>query len=153
MMVQEDHEDFWTNVRDFYRCGLFCDLELCAAGEKSSNGIKCHQLVLASISRVLNTSLRWHFRISHEGPGFCTIIVLPDVSGNDLKQLVDNVYDRLAGQEADYLKTDSGLSNYLGLCLPEAQKTSITHVDLIKKVDIQIKHVIAKDMQIFFLAQ
>lgn len=125
--------EYWNLVRDFYQSGTFCDLELLT----EDGVLKCHQLVLASVSAVLGKCLRRHFRAFPSGSDDnrgSTTVILQDVSSIELRVIVDCIYDRLAGSDGDYLEINPGLSQLLGLCKPDFQKLNFLDRDLLKKV-------------------
>lgn len=85
--------DFWSGIRCFYQEGTFCDLEMVPKDSKVS--LKCHQLVMASVSTVLRSTLT---TTSHDVLNDSVItVMMPDVSFDELQQMIDSIYDFLAG--------------------------------------------------------
>ena len=89
--------DFWSEIRDFYLNGTFCDLEL-FPGDVSS-GVKCHQIVLSSVSSVLRMTLR--STVTSNDVISRTAVMIPDFSFQEVKELVGSVYDTLCDDSTD----------------------------------------------------
>lgn len=77
-------------VQHCYRQSLFCDLIL----EAESESIHCHKMVLFSVFPRFR-----HFLAEHAGD----VIILPEVPGEQLRELVNNIYWHLHERETSLL--------------------------------------------------
>lgn len=118
--------DYWANIQNFYHQGLYCDLELYAAG--SNVGLKCHKLILASVSKNLNPCLRLHSRFAEETN---MAVVVPETSEFELRALLDCIYDKLneSGFKEDFLRVSPGLTETLGLAYPKLEEMKTFNVE------------------------
>ena len=91
--------DFWFQLRDYYERGLYCDLELLAGDSGKTTGpLKCHQLILASVSKSIRSALRSaHKSSTSDDPVF---VSLPEFSHETLRHFLNAVYEQLV-KEAD----------------------------------------------------
>ena len=88
--------DFFETIRSFYKNENFCDLEivLYKSGESVlSEIVKCHSVVLSSAVPTLTPI----FFEAGDEPATVVIVVPAEDEEFSLKQIVDNVYDSLAG--------------------------------------------------------
>ena len=83
-------QEFWQDVLEQYKGKLNCDLQI--KGDEDEPVIRCHKLVMASVSRSIYKSLLT-MPITPEDEGF---IHLPDVTSATIKRLVDWVYTSMA---------------------------------------------------------
>ena len=82
--------DFWTQIREYYQLGLYCDMELLPGGSKT--GLKCHQLVLGSVSKVIQSALKSAMRSNDSDPIYIT---LPEFSYETVQLFLNSVYNQL----------------------------------------------------------
>lgn len=122
--------DFWEEVRDFYNHGLFCDLRLVTSD--SPEGLRCHQLVMASVSTLLHDILRTHYRHNDENSDL--IVNLPDIGKDDLEPILGTVYAKLGAKNCnqDYMCINPDITELLGLCEPIDLKDGHVILDSVK---------------------
>ena len=107
-----EQSDFWSQIRDYYRQGTFCDLELLPGD--SSVGLRCHRLVLASLSSVLRSALRATSAPSDDAQAL-TSVLIPDFSHQELKLVLDSIYESLVDQASFYHGLNLRITEMLGL--------------------------------------
>lgn len=92
----EFNHDFWHQIKDYYERGIYCDMELVPGNSKT--GVKCHQLVLASVSRAVRSALKVMLKSNDSDPAY---VMLPEFSYEALKVFLDGVYGQLVKEESD----------------------------------------------------
>ncbi len=88
---------FFQAVEQFYRQGLFCDVTIHAS---NGNGIPCHRLVVASVSRTLGRLLRDQER-EETGVVADSDVLVPGIERSSLRAFLDGVYALLAGKTSE----------------------------------------------------
>ncbi len=126
---------FWRSVRDYYRSGLFCDVDLVCKGHEGVEGtVSCHRLVLASMS-----SLKEAFQTPDNEP---TVVYLLDLSIEDVKKAISALYNFLADEMSpeDFLiaADGAGVFSSLGVDVREFGKPLATALPLISNVHVKM---------------
>ncbi len=119
----EDEYGYAEQIAHFFRQGLYCDLDVVCQDKAV---VKCHRLVLAALSSNLAEVLRSR---GQEGPEE-EVLVLPDVTSEDLTKFLDVIYTFLETKEFAGLEQKS----------EEERKQVMQVVDLLR-VDIHQREV------------
>ena len=112
-MTEKKNHDFWFEIKDYYERGIYCDMELIPGDYKT--GLKCHQVVLASVSRAIRSALKM---MSSSNDSDTACVMLPEFSYEVLRSFLDGVYGQL-------VKEDSG-------------ESFLTDLDLNKNLELRI---------------
>ena len=107
-LSQRDNPCFWQEIRSFYETRLFCDLEL----KCDEDGLKCHQIVMASISGLVRRAL-----LSNPVPVDPVVITIPHFPLSSLRALVNSVYRALVNIPLSADSLDESLLDALDIHL------------------------------------
>lgn len=125
--------DFWIEIKTYYDQGLYTDMELLAGDSRV--GLRCHQLVMASVSKAIRTSLKSSLATSNDASD-PVYVLLPEFTYAELSAFTDAIYHSLAKIEVDnYFDVTGDLSVSLDLrILPGMRAWDKQELDHMKQV-------------------
>lgn len=126
--VQTTKDTFFSSIKSFYDQGAFTDLEIFGHGHNKDfkDGIRCHKLVLGSLSGLFRVVLREE----------TDQIYFPDISHEDLKRFIDTVYEKLIlDLEPTWGDCDQSIVQLWTIPLDFANWSVVPKVEVSVKVD------------------
>jgi hypothetical protein len=89
--------DMFSNIRDFYINGTFCDVNIYGADQNVDDVVKCHAVILSSALPALSSLMK----LNSYSNDVEIDLIFSYLKNSEVKEIIDDIYDALVGDIID----------------------------------------------------